>query len=166
MPRGDWTRSVYWLAVSALLALSGFAAAHVIKRVKARVTFPRTGYVEWKEPTRRTSLTTGAVAIVTALILVLALSRGDGAGGRFAAPVLGVILSLGFLVASVRNHAPHYLALAGVAVALGVALGAIGQGWTSANWLFVAIGAATALAGALRLAIFISRHPRGSVEGA
>lgn len=157
---------VYWMIVPLLLVVGGVAAIRVIKSLKARITFPRTGYVEWKEPTRAAQLATAAVAMIAAAILAGVVLKGDAGQGRNAPVVLGVMLSLAFLVASLRQRAPHLLALAGVALALGLAVGTIGQGWTAANWVFVGLGAATSLAGALRLASFISRHPRASVEGA
>lgn len=164
LPR-DWRWNAYWMFTPALLALSGVAAVWITKRLKARLTFPRTGYVDWQEPGRGTKLAGAAVALVAAMVLVLIL-RTDIETSRHAAPALGVILSLGFLVASIRQRAPHLLALAGVAVALGLVLGTTGGGWTSANWLFVGLGAAAALAGAVRLARFMRKHPHPSMAGA
>ena len=162
----DWRWNVYWMATPVLLAGTGVIAIRVIKALKARLTFPRTGYVEWKEPSRGTRLTHAVVAVVVAAGVVALLSMRGGSGGRFAAPILGVILALSFLVVSIRQRAPHYLALAGVAVALGIAIATVGDGWMSANWLFLGVGAATALAGWVRLATFLNRHPRVSPEGA
>jgi hypothetical protein len=164
LPR-EWA-NVYWTFVPALLALSGVLAIRVIKRLKAQFTFPRTGYVEWREPTRAARLGAAAVAMVAAAILAAVIVGRDAGAGRYAPVVLGVILSLAFLTASVRQHAPHLLALAGVAVALGLAVGAVAEGWTAVNWLFIGLGAATSLAGGLRLANFISTHPPATVERA
>ncbi|HSC26728.1 MAG TPA: hypothetical protein VLD67_05615 [Vicinamibacterales bacterium] len=161
LPR-DWRWNAYWMVTPAALAVSGFAAVWATKRLKARYTFPRTGYVEWKEPSLTARLAAAAVAIVTASLLVVIMRSGADTGQQ-AAPILGVILSLAFVVASLRQRAPHYLALAGVALALGVALWSAGGGWTTATWLFVWIGAASALVGAVRLALFIRRHPRPSL---
>lgn len=163
LPR-DWRWNTYWTFTPAILAFSGVAAIWVTKRLKARLTFPRAGYVEWREPGRAAHLGGAAVAIGAAILLVLALRSDEP--GRHVAPVLGVIVSLAFLVASIRQRAPHLLALAGVSVALGLALGTLRGGWMSANWLFVGLGAALALVGAMRLALFLRRHPRPSMEGA
>lgn len=78
--------------------------------------------------------------------------------------MLGAILALAFVVASVRQRAPHYFALAGVAVAASIAMAALGAGWASVNWMFVAIGAASAAVGAARLAIFMRKHPLVEAE--
>ena len=130
LPRGPaW--NVYWMFTPAVLAFSGVAAVWTIKRLKARITFPRTGYVEWKEPGRPQRLLTAAVAI----------------------------LSLGFLVASVRQRAPYLLALAAVALTLAVVFGTVASGWDSVNWTFIALGAAAVVVGAIRLRIFLRTHP-------
>lgn len=136
-----------------------------IKQLKARVTFPRTGYVAWKEPTRAQRLTAAAVAAVaaSAVAAVIMKSRADGLE-RVAAPGLGVILSLAFLVASLTQRAPHLLALAGVALALGLAFGALGAGWEAMNWMLIALGAAAAIMGAVRLRMFLARHPQETRE--
>jgi hypothetical protein len=159
LPRGPaW--NIYWMFTPAVLALSGVAATWLIKRLKARITFPRAGYVEWREPSRAQRLTTAAVAIVTAAVIVGLISRARSRGVEtVVAPAIGVILSLGFVVASLTQRAPYLLALAGVALALGVLIGATETGWDGLNWMFVALGAATAAVGAIRLRAFVRRHP-------
>ena len=163
LPR-DWRWNVFWMLTPAILAFTGVSAVWLTKQLKARLTFPRTGYVEWNAPGRGTNALTAVMAIVVALIAVAAL-RGDWALSRSPAPVLGVILSLGFVVASLKQRAPHYLALAGVAITLGLLIGSR-TGFSSVNWLFVGLGAACALSGTLRLALFMKNHPRPTVEGA
>lgn len=159
LPRGPaW--NVYWTFTPAVLAFSGMAAVWTIKRLKARITFPRTGYVEWKEPGRRQRLLTAAVAILTAMLLVVILSTGRARGVESAAaPALGVILSLGFLVASVRQRAPYLLALAAVALTLAVVFATVASGWDAVNWMFIALGAAAVVVGAIRLRVFLRTHP-------
>jgi hypothetical protein len=163
LPRG-WQSNAYWTAVPALLVLSAVASVWATKRLKERLTFPRTGYVDWKEPSRSARLTAAAVAMVTAMVLAGLAANRDAGMEQVAAPLLGVILSLAFVVASLRQRAPHYLALAAVAVALGLAFGALRAGWESVHWLFVALGAASAALGGVRLALFLKRHPRAPVE--
>lgn len=163
-PGSPW--NVYWLVMPPTLAASGFAVMWATRRLKERLTFPRTGYVEWKEPGRGARLGAAAVAIAAALALAVMILTGNMRQmEQMATPVLSVILSLSFVVASLKQRAPHYLALAGVAVALGLALGAIQGGWESMNWMFLGLGAACALVGGLRLALFLRQHPRSPVEG-
>jgi hypothetical protein len=164
LPRGPvW--NVYWTLTPLLLVLSGVGAVWVTRKIKAQVTFPRTGYVRWKDPTRAQRLAAAAVAMASAMLVtsLVVKSRTEGLEG-VAAPGLGVVLSLGFVVASMTQRAPHLLALGGVALALGFAFGALGTGWESMNWMLVSIGAATTVMGAARLRRFLMRNPMGRFE--
>lgn len=161
----DWRSNTYWAVAPAFLVVSSFATVWAIKRLKERFTFPRTGYVDWKEPSRSSRLGAAAVAMVTAMVLAAVAANRDAGVEHVAAPLLGVILSLGFVVASLRQRAPHLLALAAVAIALGLAFGALRAGWESVNWLFVALGAASAAVGGLRLVLFLRKNPRAPLEG-
>lgn len=162
----DWRWTAYWLIVPPALALSGVAAAWATRRLKERITFPRAGYVAWRQPDGRTRILVGAgiVVVASALALLVLTSRAQPAAGN-APAVMTVILSLSFVAIGLRQRAPHFLALAGVAVAMALAIGTIASGWASMNWLFVALGAACALVGAVRLALFLRAHPSSLAEG-
>ena len=141
LPRGPGFVA-FWLTVPAVLALSGFWSRWLVTRLKERLTYPRTGYVDYPEPAPRTRLMVAGVAIAAAATMAGLLLTGRAAGAEnVAAPAVGVVLSLAFLVISVRQRAPHLLALAGVALALGIAGGVVKLGWSSLNWLFVGLGA-------------------------
>ena len=162
----DWRWTAYWLIVPPALALGGVAATWATRRLKERVTFPRAGYVEWKRPDRRTRFFVATAAVVAASALaLLVLTNHTGSVEQRAPAVISVILSLSFVAAGLKQRAPHYLALAAVAVALGLAVGTMTTGWNSMNWLFVALGAACTLVGAVRLALFLRAHPISAVEG-
>jgi hypothetical protein len=160
LPRGATARNVYWMFTPAVLALSGFAATWATRKLKARLTFPRAGYVEWKEPTRAQRVVVAVVAMVAASVLVglIVTSRASGLE-HVAAPGVGVLLSLAFAIASLRQRAPHLLALAGIALVLGLAFAAAQAGWGAMNWMLITVGAAVTLVGAARLLVFLKRHP-------
>lgn len=160
LPREGGGAAAYRMAVPAVLVLGGVAANRAIAALKARLTFPRTGYVAYREPgplgrVLVALLVVGAAAAVAALVVY---ARAAGVE-RSAAPIFGVVVSLAFVATAVRHRAPHLLALAGVALALGIALASLGLGWTAANWLFVGIGVASAALGAVRLRAYLRRHP-------
>ena len=159
LPHGTaW--NIYWMFTPAFLALSGVASVWATKKLKARITFPRGGYVEWKEPTRTQRVIAATIAMVTAALLAALVVRARAQGTERVAPaVFGVLLSLGFVVASLTQRAPHMLALAGVALTLGLAFGALDLGWQSMNWMMVVLGLATILSGSLRLGMFLKRNP-------
>jgi hypothetical protein len=159
LPHGKaW--NIYWMFTPALLAVSGVASIWATKKLKARITFPRAGYVEWKEPSRAQRVAAGATAMVTAAVLAALTIRARTHGAERVAPmVMGVILSLAFLVASLTQRAPHMLAFAGVALMLGLAFAAINLGWQSLNWMLLALGTTVLIGGAVRLSLFLRRNP-------
>lgn len=159
LPRGT-ASNIYWMFTPALLALSGVASVWATKKLKARITFPRGGYVEWKEPSRAQRAAAGLTAIATAgALAVLAVQAREHNADRVAPLVMAVILSLGFLVASITQRAPHMLAFAGVALMLGFAFAALRLGWPSINWMLLALGTAVLLSGVVRLTMFLKRNP-------
>ena len=159
LPRGP-VFNMYWAFTPALLALSGVAAVWATKKLKAHITFPRTGYIEWHSPTRTQRLTAAAVAVGSASLLVVLISNSRTEQvEQLAAPAIAVILSLAFVVAAISQKAPHLLALAGVALILALVFGAVATGWNAVNWLLIGMGATTALLGVVRLGLFIRSHP-------
>ena len=164
----DWRGFVYWVVVPTLIVSSGFLSVWATKKLKARLTFPRTGYVEWHgagSSQRRGAALVAVLAAVIIAALAVAVRTSLGAENNGAA-IFTVMLSLAFVVASIRHRAPYYLALAAVAAVLAVVVARAGAGLESLNWVFVALGAACAALGALRLAFFLRNHPRLPEEGA
>jgi hypothetical protein len=159
LPRGAaW--SAYWMFTPALLALTGAASIWATKALKTRITFPRWGYVEWKEPTRGQRLLAAAVAMVGAALLAALLMRARANGIERVVPLaMGVLLSLAFVVASLTQRAPHLLPLAGVALMLGLAFSALNAGWQATNWMLIGLGTAMCISGTVRLRSFLKRNP-------
>lgn len=140
--------------------VSGVASIWATKKLKTRITFPRAGYVAWNEPTRGHRLAVAAVAVVSAAIVAALLMRTRAQGmERVGPPAMGALLSLAFVVASLTQRAPHMLALAGVALMLGLAFGALNVGWQATNWMLIGVGTATFLSGSIRLGIFLKQYP-------
>jgi len=161
-----WPWKAYWLVVPAALAMSGLAANAITRALKRRLTFPRAGYVEWRQPEGVAAYRVAAAIVLAAVILALAtLGAGRSDFEQRAPAVITVILALSFVAISVRRRTPHHLAIAAAAVALAVAVTAVTSGWQAMNWLFVALGALCVLVGGIRLARFLKMHPLPAVEG-
>jgi peptidoglycan/LPS O-acetylase OafA/YrhL len=162
----DWRWTAYWLIVPPALALSGVGINWITRRLKERITFPRAGYVQWKEPDRRTALAVGAAIVLAAAVLAAVILTKDRRDLERTVPaVINVVLALSFLAVGVRHRTPHHLALAGAAVVLALAIGAITTGWDAMNWLFVALGTVCIVVGGIRLALFLRAHPLSAAEG-
>jgi hypothetical protein len=151
--------AVFKTAIPAVLVLSGFAANWAVRKVKERVTYPRTGYVELPEPTRASRAFAALIALAAASAVAALVLTGRPDAAQKASPIVGVVVSLGLLVASVRQRAPHLLALAGVALALGIAFGMMKMGLESLDWLLVWLGLAGVVVGGLRLLAYLKAHP-------
>jgi MFS family permease len=155
----DWRWNVYWLLVPALLAALGLAMNRLVRALKERITFPRAGYVAWKEPDRRTSMAFGAAIVGVAMILALVVLDTPPAEMR-APAVLSVILSLAVLALGVRQRTPRHIALGGVLLVLALAIGTLTSGWAGFNWMLLAAGTVCTIMGAVRLTLFLRAHPR------
>lgn len=163
----DWRWTTYWLIVPPALALSTAAIKPVTRRLKERLTFPRTGYVEWNTPGQSSRWSTAVAILVSAIALaavLLSMKRASLLEQRLP-PIMGVVLSLSFVALSVRQRAPHLLALAAAGVAVTLAITSLVSGWDALSWMFVMLGAACVLVGVTRLALFVRAHPLAPPEG-
>jgi hypothetical protein len=160
LPRGPvW--DIYRMFTPLLLVCSSVAAVWATKALKARITFPRAGYVDWKPPTRRHRLTAAAIAaIISVGVLAMVVSSRTGGVEQIAAPLIGIVMCVAFAIASVIQRAPYLLVLAAASLVLGLVLGTVIRGWDGLNWMLVALGATSFVLGAVRLWWFVRTHPR------
>lgn len=160
LPRNAWGVALT-MAIPAVLVLSGVAASWLTRQLKERLSYPRTGYVAYHAPSRRQRLLAAGVACLVAFTLATLILTGRAEGmERVISPVIGVVISLAFLVVSLRQRAPQFLALAGVALALGISFGMLKLGWRSLNWFFIGLGLAACIVGVWRLRRYLAAHPR------
>jgi hypothetical protein len=159
LPRGS-VSNIYWTLAPLLLVFTGLAAVWATKKLKARITFPRTGYVEWKPPSRLQQIGGGGSAALIAGVLVVLLTKSRTEGWEhLAAPMIGAVIAVGLAIAAVVQRAPHLLIVAGASVVFGFALGSTVQGSDGLNWMLVALGATTSIVGGVRLWRFVRTHP-------
>lgn len=150
----------YWMVVPMVLVLSGVVSNWAVKKLKERLTYPRTGWVEMKEPSRAVRLVAAGIAMVSAGALAAMIVTGKVSGAEHTVtPAIGLVLSLAFVIASIRQKAPHMLALAVVALVLGFSFGMLKLGWVSLSWMFLWLGMAAAVIGGWRLRRYLAAHP-------
>ena len=159
LPRGSMS-NFYWTFTPLLLVVTGLAAVWATKKLKSRITFPRTGYVEWKPPSGPRQLGGAGSAALIACVMVVVLTRSRTEGWEhLAAPLVGAVIAVGLAIAAFVQRAPYLMIVAGASIVLGFALGSTVQGWDGLNWMLVALGATTSIVGGVRLWRFVRTHP-------
>ncbi len=145
----------------AFMVLPAWAANWMVKRLKARYTFPRTGYVELPPPNAAQKVLAALVAAgVSVAISFLAFKAKTGAWVDLTPPAAATLLAVAFLIAHARQKMPDalWLAAASLVFGLGATAARLGTG-TKMGCLFVALGLVSTILGALRLKAYLRLHP-------
>lgn len=134
-----------------------------VKALRAKVTFPRGGYVDVPNPrlaiwTLRILRVAGAVLVT--VILSQILMRSGTSWERFAVPLVALTMAVALGVSGWRYQLPYMLWLALCSLALGVCVYQFQRGGAGICWMLIGLGTAMTLAGAVRLRGFIVSHPR------
>jgi len=133
----------------------------IIKALKSRITYPRTGYVVHRQAGprhRRTAALAGALAVIAVVAGVSLLAARDAVTGwPIALLVTGAILSTGYLVAGFRSGEPRLFL---VAVAAGASVAVCGSlvsdDAIGMAVLFVAVGLVQAVLGLIVLRRYLA----------
>jgi hypothetical protein len=167
LPAGSWVE-YYWMAVPLVLIFSGLAANAIVKKLKQRFTFPRTGYVEWTPPS-------GAIKIVTALlgtamavaaVFVIRSSTVQGFTDLLP-PACALFCALGALIIAKWHKLPHYLWLSALSLVLVFIIIRFRMDLTH-NFilLWLSLGAGVCLVGGVQLHTYLRRNPRSQEDEA
>ncbi len=79
IPKGT-AANFYWGVFPAVLVISSAAATWAIRKLKERVTYPRTGYIEYREPGLRVWVMTALLGVLSAGVIEALLVGGRSAG--------------------------------------------------------------------------------------
>jgi MFS family permease len=152
--------------VSSAAFLAVFAAAFLVNRLlrylKRRITYPRTGYVTFKKkeagPKRRLAAAAVAMVIGGGMAVLYGLSPSV----RLLLPAVnGLLFAVAGLLVANRIGVGRFYVLAAASAAIGVGLTAAGAGDAKGVSLFYLLfGAAVILTGAAALAVYLRRNPR------
>lgn len=137
-----------WLGTAALVVLvAAFpAGAWIVKAVKERITYPRTGYVAYAPPSKARMFAAGAIGFVVAGLLVPV--QVAARGGEISAVILGFGLAVGAFTAlrAWRTGAPRFYVVAAALVVASGILASNGTGMQEGIGLMFAFYGATLLA--------------------
>jgi len=145
-----------------LLLIGGvFVTRWLINLLKARLTYPRTGYVEYypsrkNTPSRR--ILTAVIAMGVSLLLVL---FGQFVGSFNWIPgFTGLVAGVIFIITRARGGEGRYYFLGGTSIILGLVLSFSGLSVSYSLGLFYGlIGVAALISGGLTLARYLRENP-------
>jgi hypothetical protein len=166
LPKGSPIAEVYLWAGMILVAGCYLAIPWGLKRIKATIVVPRTGYVALR-PSKSSrvilwaALGCGALIAAASIIrtMVYAKSALPELSGM-AGPGLAILFAACFLFAGLHYRWPHMLWLAAVSLLLGAWAYWIGAGSEGGLWVMLGLGAAMALSGGWLLRSFVKANPK------
>jgi hypothetical protein len=166
LPKGSTLAAIIGFFLIGIIFLAAFLVNRVIRFLKRRITYPRTGFVAFKKqpvsPRKRlrAGLFGGFIGALFAVLLGLAPSL------RTLLPALnGFMLALiSFKIAN-RVGVARFFVLATLSAVIGFSLTAGGIGDSKGISLFYLIfGAAVVISGLAALVVYLRRNPRPAAE--
>jgi hypothetical protein len=166
LPPGRWT-SVYAAVVPLLLVISSLSANWVVKKLKAKLTYPRTGYVKLNRPGAASRIASGLVAAGVAAAIVALVIKGQARTTQeLVAPVFALVIAVACLVAASFQRAPRYIWISAGSLAMGVMLlqqrPTLNTGMVE---LLLGLGVSSMLVGGIRLRRFLKDNPVPAGDG-
>jgi len=164
----------YWLSAGLLLFMIGFAwgSKRVGEALKARITYPRTGFMAFKHRTHNyKSILALLVLLILAGILgamvgMLAVQPDQKQAGTFVSITLGIVGALAFTFTAKRFEVKRFYYLAVISIGLVLAISALGVGVVlSLSFFYLSIGLAMIVTGGLAMAQFIRSHEPVDLNG-
>jgi hypothetical protein len=172
---GEKSATYYWLTAGLFLFMLGYAwgFSRIVKYIKTRNTYPRTGYVSFKPYTYNYK------SIVALLILagVLSFSLGGALGvfstqldqqevGGIVPILMGIVSAIVFTYAAKRVEVKRFYYLAAFSVGSGLMIGKLGVGVVlGLSFFYLSIGLVLVVTGCLALMQFVRSHEAADLNG-
>jgi hypothetical protein len=166
LPKGSALAAIISIALAGIIFLAAFLVNLIIRFLKRRITYPRTGFVAFKKqpvnPRKRlrAGLFGGFMGLLLALLLGLAPSL------KVLLPAL-CSFPLAIIAFKIANTAgvPRFFALAALSAVIGFALTAARIGGARGiAFAFGLIGGSMILSGLTALIAYLRRNPRPVAE--
>ena len=171
---GERTPAYYWLAAALLVFMIGSAwgGTYVIKILKARLIYPRTGYIAFKP---RTYNYKNVLVMVAILILggilggtlgMLATQPNEQEIGVFVPIGQGIVGAMILTYAAKRVEVKRFYYLAAFSVGIGLAIGAFGVGVVlGISYFYLSIGLALIVTGSVALRQYLRSYDPVDLNG-
>jgi hypothetical protein len=158
IPGGSVARPLVGVGFVVVVPAGMWWAGRMVRRLKARITVPRTGYVSFSRSSRRYLRTLVIAAACSALAVAATLLLR----GVFVPPILaGAGLGLGMTWVAGRLKLPRFAAIGTGSLAVGIAVGLLFDDSAVAFTLyFAAVGLMFAGSGTFTLIGYLHRRPQ------
>lgn len=154
----------YWFAGGLFLLMFAYSigVGYAINALKARISYPRTGYLKFK-PRRRNFKRLTIILVLAGVFGALAGFAATAPELRLAAALVPIILSViwssGFTYAAWRIGLQRFYVLAVLAVSIGAALALGGvDAVLGVSFFYLGIGLAMLATGSFALALYLRRN--------
>jgi MFS family permease len=150
-----------------VIVSAGFLVNRLLRFLKRRITYPRTGYVSFKkkEPSRKRRVATAIVAMI--ISAGLAALYGMSPSIRLLLPAVnGLLFAVAVLLFANKVGLIRFFILAAASAVIGLAITAAGIGDTEGISLFYLLfGGAAIISGLAALIVYLRRNPRPAPDG-
>jgi len=168
---GDKSATYYWLAAGLLLFMFGFGwgVSRIAKSLKARITYPRTGYTAFKPYIynyKRILVLFILAGILGGTLGILSTQPNEQKIGVFVPIVQGIIGAAVFTYAAQRSEVKRLYYLAAFSIGIGLAIGALGVGIVlGISFFYLSIGLALVVTGSVALVQYLRSHEPVDLNG-
>ena len=165
VPEGSPLNAVFSVLFVLVIVSSGFLINRIVRFLKRRITYPRTGYVAYKkrEPSPKRRLAAGIVGgVIAALFTLLAIAPSVKA----LLPALnGLLGAFAVLLFANKVGLIRFYILAAVSAVIGLAVTAAGVGDSKGISLYWGLfGAGLIVSGLATLVVYLRKSPRADRE--
>jgi hypothetical protein len=136
-----------------------------LKKVRARLIFPRTGYVIFRPAASRIWVIVALQGLAAAMAVAAFFWRSRVPDlSRMCGPACGLVFAACLLWGGITYRLPHFLGIAGFSLLLGAVTFASGAKIDGAMWVTVGVGVVLASDGGLRMKRFLRNHPMAGAQ--
>ena len=165
VPEGSPLNAVFSVLFVLVIVSSGFLVNRIVRFLKRRITYPRTGYVAYKkrEPSPKRRLAAGIVGgVIAALFTLLAIAPSVKA----LLPALnGLLVAFAVLLFANKVGLIRFYILSAASAVIGIAVTAAGIGDSKGISLYWGLfGAGLIVSGLATLVVYLRKSPRADRE--
>jgi len=171
---GEKSAAYYWLSGGLLVFMigCGWGFSRIGKSLKARITYPRTGYTAFKPYSFNYKSILAILAlfifagILGGMLGMLSTQPNQQEIGIIVPITLGIIGALAFTYAAKRVEINRFYYLAAFSLGIGLAIGAFGVGVVlGLSFYYLSIGLTLVVTGCVALVQFLRTHEPLDLNG-